>query len=93
MIDCPDKITVLHTVAVDVTLSKPILIVVERRTTCASGVERTFINVVLRIGTKSVFLPRRLVTSIGKALLHAAASADAAYTSLLEEQNKERDHG
>lgn len=80
-----DKIEVLHNIEIPGGDTRwPVSVQVERRTTQKDGTPKTYINLVISIGAKKLFVPRRVAGELAKALEQASLVASDAYTSLLE---------
>ena len=66
----------------------PASVRVEKRTVQRNGeVPRTYINLLIAVGQKSIYIPRRSAPAVGAAVLECSPSATQAYTELLEDQN------
>jgi hypothetical protein len=66
----------------------PASVRVEKRTVRRNGDQpRTYINLLIAVGQKSIYLPRRAAAAVGAAVLECSPIASQAYTELLEDQN------
>jgi len=86
-----DKIEVLHKRDVPGGDDRwPISVQVERRTTSRDGKSKTYINLLVAVGQKKLFIPRRASKDVASALAELAEVANSEYTALLEETNSPR---
>ena len=63
----------------------PISVEVQKRTSRHNGRDKIYINLVLAVGHKRLFLPRRVGPDVAKLLLQAGEVASEEYKKLLEE--------
>ena len=83
-----DKIEVLHTIDIEGGDPRwPVKVEVERRTTERDGKPKTYINTIVAVGPKRLFIPRRVSKDVAEALSAASVVASEAYAQLLEERN------
>lgn len=68
----------------------PASVQVERRTTDRNGKRVTYINLLVAVGQKKLFIPRRISKDIARALGELADVASTEYTALLEADNLDR---
>ncbi len=61
----------------------PVSVEVQRRT----KEDKTYINLTLTIGTRRIFIPRRVASDIADTLKEASRAASEAYKDLLREAN------
>lgn len=67
----------------------PVSIRVERRKMKAwDGKEKTYVNLLVSVGTKKLIIPRRASAAVAAALSELSVLAQGEYVRLLEEQNK-----
>lgn len=80
-----DKVEVLHKIDIEGGDTRwPIRVQVERRTTNHDGKNKTYINLLVAVGQKKLFIPRRASKDVAKALEQLAEVANKEYTALLE---------
>jgi hypothetical protein len=65
----------------------PASVQVERRTANKDGVDKTYINILVALGERKLFIPRRIAKDIGEALVDVHADASRAYEELLVANN------
>ena len=83
-----DRVEVLHQIDIPGGDPRwPASVKVERRTTSRDGEDRTYINLVIAVGQKTIFIPRRISQEVGAAVVECSPIANQAYTELLESQN------
>lgn len=83
-----DRIEVLHTIDIPGGDPRtPVSVQVERRTTTKEGRDRTYINLLIVVGPRKTFIPRRISGDVARALEEASEIAENAYEELLEETN------
>jgi hypothetical protein len=86
--DYDDQVEVLHQIDIPGGDERwPASVRVERRTTNRNGESRTYINLLIAVGQKKIYVPRRIAKEIGEAVVQSSPLADKAYTELLELQN------
>jgi hypothetical protein len=80
-----DKVEVLHKVDIEGGDPRwPVSVQVERRTTERDGKSKTYINLLVAVGQKRLFIPRRVSTDVAEAMKKLAGVANEEYTALLE---------
>jgi hypothetical protein len=83
-----DKVEVVHTIDIPGGDPKwPTSVQVERRTTQRDGRDKTYINLLISIGSKRLFIPRRISGEVARALEEASEVAANEYEALLGESN------
>lgn len=86
--DRRERIEVLHKIDIPGGDPRwPARVQVERRTANKGGVDKTYINVVVAIGERKLFIPRRIAEDVGEALLDICEVASEEYEKLLLENN------
>ena len=89
-----DQVEVLHCISIPGGDSRfPVTVEVERRTASKNGKEHTYVNLVIAVGKRRLFIPRRVSREVAKALDEAAGLASDAYAELLETRNVRQRHG
>ena len=83
-----DSVEVIHTTDIPGGDPRwPISVQVERRTTSKNGRNEVYINLLLAIGQKKLFIPRRISGEVARALEEASEIAADAYEDLLGDTN------
>jgi len=83
-----DRIEVLHVINIPGGDTRfPVSVEVERRTSCKNGKEHTYVNLIVAVGKRRLFIPRRVSREVAHALDKAAGIASDEYAELLELKN------